>query len=140
LKLSAQRAAWLRVNWLLSEMRIPQDSEAGRGQFEQIMEQRRAQENGADWKKLHRGWCLGDETFRQELLDGVQGRAGENHEARTRRETTEEMALRLRAETSVTLKWIAERLHMVCGPMWRTGSSTRRRKPKPKNQSELRFV
>src|SRR6058998_3692956 len=34
LKPSAQRAPWLRVDRLLGEMRIPQDSHAGREQFE----------------------------------------------------------------------------------------------------------
>lgn len=32
------------------------------------MEQRRVAEAGADYGKLRRGWCLGGERFRKELL------------------------------------------------------------------------
>ena len=38
---------------------------AGRGQFEQRMEGRRAQESdGAEWQALRRGWCLGAPELR----------------------------------------------------------------------------
>jgi hypothetical protein len=105
---------------------------------------RRAQEDGDEFKAIRRGWCLGDETFRKELLESVGAGAGEAYRADARRETTEEkarrilnealdklgwtdaawagrakgdarkirIARRLRAETAVTLKWIATELHM----------------------------
>lgn len=139
-----KRAPWLRVDRLLGEMGIPQDSVAGRRQFESNMEQRRSQETGQPWKGLERGWCLGDETFRQELLAQAEGKLGVNHYADQRQESSEEkagrivaeelrrlgwkqgelekrlkadpakvrIARRLRGETTVTLKWIAERLRM----------------------------
>jgi REP element-mobilizing transposase RayT len=139
-----KRAPWLRVDRLLGEMGIPQDSVAGRRQFESNMEQRRSQETGQPWKGLERGWCLGDETFRQELLAQAEGKFGVNHYADQRQESSEEkagrivaeelrrlgwkqgelekrlkadpakvrIARRLRGETTVTLKWIAERLRM----------------------------
>ena len=108
------------------------------------MEQRRSQEGGHGWKGLERGWCLGDETFRQELLAQAEGKFGVNHyagqrqessEAKARRIVAEELrrlgwkqgaletrlkadpdkvriAQRLRRETTMSLRWIAERLGM----------------------------
>jgi hypothetical protein len=57
------------VDRLFGEMRIAQDSQAGRRQFQILMEKRRDEENGLQWKSLRRSWCLGDEQFRQELLE-----------------------------------------------------------------------
>jgi REP element-mobilizing transposase RayT len=144
LKPPEERVAWLRVDRLLGELHIPKDSAAGREQLEAHLEARRCREDGEEFKGIRRGWCLGDETFRQELLERVCAGAGEHHRADARRETMEEkarrilreeldalgwdsaalaqrpkgdarkvrMARRLRAETSVTLKWIAEHLEM----------------------------
>jgi REP element-mobilizing transposase RayT len=144
LKDPAQRASWLRVDRLLGEMGILRDSAAGREQFQQGMEERRTQEVGADWKAVREGWCLGGETFRQELLAQVGGRMGEHHYGAERAESAEDkagrivveelgragwteaelplrpkgdpvklaVATRLRRETTVTLKWITQRLAM----------------------------
>lgn len=144
LKAPAQRPAWVRVDRLLGEMSIAQDSAAGRRQFERNLELRRRGEAAELWKPLKRGWCLGDETFRQELLAQAEGGFGANHYASQRQEcsaekaqriVTEELrrlgwrpgelakrlkadpakvriAQRLREETTVTLRWIAEHLRM----------------------------
>ena len=144
LKEPARRAVWLRVDRLLGEMGIPQDSAAGRGQFEQRMEERRRQESGGDWQAVREGWCLGEETFRQELLAQMGGQMGEHHYGAERAESVEDkagrivaeelkragwteaelplrpkgdpvklaVAARLRQETTVTLKWITQRLAM----------------------------
>ena len=144
LKAPARRPPWLRVDRLLGEMGIVQDTSAGRRQFELRMEERRAQETGRDWRAIRRGWCLGDEGFRRELLQQIDGRMGEHHYGEERRESAEEKAQRLvaeglrkarwteadlrrrrksdpvkiglaaqlRRETTMTLKWIAERLQM----------------------------
>jgi hypothetical protein len=69
------------------------------------LETRRAQAEGEDFKALRRGWCLGDETFRKELLAGVGQRATESRHAPTRRETTEEEAHRLLTEELERLGW-----------------------------------
>lgn len=93
---------------------------------------------------MERGWCLGDETFRQESLAQAEGKFGVNHHAGPRQESSEQkarrivveelrrlgwqqgaleeqlkadpdkapIAQRLRGETTVTLKWIAEQLQM----------------------------
>jgi hypothetical protein len=89
-----------------------------------------------EFKAIRRGWCLGGETFRKELLESVGADARrETAEEKARRILPEELdalgwdgaalgqhpkgdarkvriARRVRAETSVTLKWIAEHLHM----------------------------
>jgi len=52
---------------LLGEWGIPKDSPAGRRQLERALEARR-EEDDAEFNLVRGGWCLGDETFRQELL------------------------------------------------------------------------
>jgi putative transposase len=144
LQAPSRRAKWLRADRLLGEMRIPKDSAAGRRQFENLLEHRRAEQKPGDWKGLRRGWCFGDETFRRELLAAMQEKVGPSHYGRERQEAAEEkarrivqeelgrlgwepgelkrrlkgdhekvrLARRLRAETTVTLKWIASTLAM----------------------------
>ncbi len=144
LKRPAKRWPWLRVDRVLGEYHIWQDSAAGRRQLEAALEQRRALEAGTDYKKLRRGWCLGAEAFRKELLGQMKERLGAEHYGDERQETMEEhaegiveeelkrrkwdeaelgrrakgdaqkvkMAVRLRAETAMTVKWIAQRLQM----------------------------
>jgi hypothetical protein len=145
LKAPGKRWAWLRVDRLFGEMRIPKDSPAGRQQFEQMMEQRRGQaEERGQWKAVRRGWCLGDQRFREELLAQMSGKTGEHQGGEEKQESAEQqaermvlgelsrrrwaedelkrrrkgdrekvkMAARLRRETTMTLKWIAERLSM----------------------------
>lgn len=144
LKRPGKRWAWLRVDRLLGENRIPLDSTAGRRQLEAVMEARRAAETGADYKRVRRGWCLGKESFRKELLGQMKERLGAEHYGAERQETAEAqaegivaeelkrqrwreedlgqrskgdavkvaLAARLRAETVMTVKWIAERLQM----------------------------
>src|SRR5438034_1161936 len=139
-----QRWPWLRTDRLLGEYRIPQDSAAGRRELENAVEERRAGEAGADYRKLRRGWCWGAETFRKELLGQMKKQMGAEHYGAEREETVEvqaegivveemkrrrwgekelgrrakgdsgkvAMAVRLRAETTVTVKWIAKRLQM----------------------------
>lgn len=144
LKSPGKRWAWLRVDRLLGEHRIPRDSAAGRRELERALEQRRAAETGAEYKNVRRGWCLGSKAFRKELLGQMKERMGAEHYGVERQETVEEhaegvvaaelkgrhwdeeqlerrakgdagkvaMAVRLRAETEVTVKWIADRLRM----------------------------
>ncbi len=104
------RPSWLRVDRLLGEMRIPKDSAAGRMQFEQRMEERRRQEADEQWKDIRRGWCLGEETFRQELLEQMDGQLGEHHYGRERMESAEEKAVRIVAEELAKVGWTEEQL------------------------------
>jgi REP element-mobilizing transposase RayT len=144
LKAPGQRRPWLRVDRLLGEWGIPKDSPAGRRRFGQVMEHRREQETSqTDWKAVERGWCLGDDDFKAELLAQVREQRGDHYgeELRqadhahaqgllqkelkqrgwTERDLVElrkadpeklKIAGRLRQETTMTLKWIAQNLHM----------------------------
>jgi hypothetical protein len=144
LKRPGQRVKWLSVERLFGETAIPRDSTAGRKQFERTMELRRWEDQPEEWKRVRRGWCLGDKSFQKELLAQIAEQAGSSHYGEEIRESTEEkaqrivteelkrlrwteddlrthrkgdpkkvkIARRLRQETTVTLKWIAERLTM----------------------------
>ncbi len=138
------RPKWLRVDRLLGEMRIADDTAAGRQELEAIAERRRTADSETDWNLIRRGWCLGNDSFRAEVLAQVHRRSRETHYAPPKRESTEatgerlvreelnargwseltlgqvrkgdpgkiDIARRLRTETAVTLKWIANRLNM----------------------------
>ena len=140
-----KRPGWLKVERLLGEHGIPRDSEAGRREFGRRMESRRLEGDAAgQFKAVRRGWCLGDKTFRKELLAQMKEQVREHHSGEERVETEQEraeslvlaglrrlnwketdlgarrkgdpekvkLAARLRAETAVTIKWIAKRLQM----------------------------
>src|SRR5450432_3851880 len=140
----SKRPAWLRVDRLLGEWGIPKDSPAGRRRLEQALEARRGVDQDEEVKSIRRGWCLGEETFRQELLAQMSGRMGAEHYGEERAQTAQAiaeqiiaeelkrrrwkevalkrrpkgdpakmaLAARLRAETTMTVGWIAERLEM----------------------------
>jgi putative transposase len=142
--LRSERAPWLRVDRVLGDFGIPGDTRAGRRRFEEVMEKRRFEADGADYQGVKRDWCLGTEEFRQELLAQVKGRVGPNHFGPERRESLEEgarriigealsdlrltaaqletlpanavvkveLARRLRRETTLSLKWIAQELRV----------------------------
>ncbi len=76
LKAPEARETWLRADRLLGEMRIPSDSEAGRAELENDLERRREQEQ--DYKGIRRGWCLGEEKFREELLAQARSMGAED--------------------------------------------------------------
>ena len=142
---AAHRPRWLRADRLLGEHGIPQDTPAGRQEFERQMERRRLEEvNEGALQEFRRAWSIGSETFRRECLERMEGKVGENHPGQTRLETaeakaermiTEELArlcwtekdllarqrshpsklalaARLRQETTLSVKQIAERLHL----------------------------
>jgi REP element-mobilizing transposase RayT len=144
LKKPVQRPPWLRVDRLLGEKGIPKDSAAGREEFERQMERRRREDLGPEFKPVERGWCLGSEQFRAELLAAAGKQVGESHYGAERQEIGEvraqrlvkeglralgwtetdlsarskgnkdkvKLARQLRTETTMTLRWIANRLQM----------------------------
>jgi putative transposase len=144
LKAPSQRWHWLRVDRLLGEWGISKDSPAGRRRLSQVMEHRRQEESPErNWKAVERGWCLGDEEFRAELLAHVSQLRGDHYgeelrqadqahaltllQKKLRARGWEEadlaqrpkgdpekvdIAWRLRQETTMTLKWIAQKLYM----------------------------
>ena len=139
-----QREPWLRVDRLLGEMGIKADSPAGRREFARRMEASRRMDASAEFGKIRRGWCYGQEAFRRELLAQASRQIGGNHYGEERREMAEDkagrlvaaglkaagwqesdlesrrksdpvklaLALRLRRETTMPLKWICDRLAM----------------------------
>jgi hypothetical protein len=144
---ASERPRWLRVDRVFGESGIPQDSAAGRREFERRIEAIRSSEDAVseeDLVAIRREWCFADESFRQELLAEMDGKIGASHfgaelqeaaEAKANRILREELevakwtedqleslrkgdpgklriARRLRAETTMTLQWIARRLHM----------------------------
>jgi hypothetical protein len=102
------------------------------------------EEARADYGAVRRGWCLGSEEFRPELLATEADMVGANHYGSDRFETSQEkarrliaqelkrlgwqqpdlrrrrkgdpekvkLARRLRAETTMTLAWVAQHLEM----------------------------
>ena len=142
---SEHRPGWMRVDRLLGEHGIQDDSAAGRQEFERHMEARRLEEaDEEELQPLRRGWCLGSEQFRQEMLERMDGKLGESHSGELHRETAEQkanrivfeelarrgwqeselatrrrsdpdklaIAVRLRNETTLPVKWIAARVQI----------------------------
>jgi putative transposase len=105
LKSPGKRPAWLRVDRLLGEYRIPQDSAAGRAVLAQALEVRRAEEADADYKPIRRGWCFGEKTFRKELLAQMTERMGAEHFGAERMETDEAKAERILGEELKRRRW-----------------------------------
>ena len=105
LKSSKQRRPWLRVDRLLGAKGIRKDSEAGREQFALRMGIRSRQEQSVDYDDLRRGWCLGSEKFRVELLAAMSERMGPSHYGRQRHESGEEKAERLVSEGLAAVGW-----------------------------------
>jgi REP element-mobilizing transposase RayT len=90
-----QRPLWLRVDRLLGELGIPKDSVAGRAELENYLEVRRAQEDDGEFKKVRRGWCLGGETFRAELLAQAKARTDDDRLEKLRPKPEEQRELEL---------------------------------------------
>jgi REP element-mobilizing transposase RayT len=101
----SKRPAWLRVDRLLGAWGIPKDSPAGRQRLERGLEERRGMEEGEEFKPIRRGWCLGDETFREELLAQMSERMGAEHYGEERAETAEALAERIIAEELKRGRW-----------------------------------
>jgi len=84
------RPSWVRVDWLLGEQGIQEDTPTGRAQFEQWMEGRRLDETDPEaLKVLRRGWCLGSESFRREMLPRMEGKLGDHHAGELHRASAE---------------------------------------------------
>ena len=92
----SRRAAWLRVDRVLGQWGIPKDSVAGRRVFRERLESRRWEDLKAEFKPLERGWYVGSEEFRQELLEQVSAGPGPSHFGEAVQE-----AMEVRAETLV---------------------------------------
>jgi REP element-mobilizing transposase RayT len=105
LKPASRRFKALRVDRLLGEHHIPKDSAAGREEFEKRMELRRAAEDGQEFKQIVRGWCLGSEAFRKELLAQMTQKRGAEHFGEEIRESAQDKALRIIDEELKRRRW-----------------------------------
>jgi hypothetical protein len=100
------RPKWMRVDRLLGEHGLGGDTPAARQEFERHLEARRLEPGDQErLKALRRGWCLGTEGFRQELLERAEGRLGGHHSGALRRESTEAKAERIIGEELGCLGW-----------------------------------
>jgi hypothetical protein len=89
----------MRVDRLLGEHGIGQDSAAGRQEFERQMERRRLETIDEEaLKPLRRGWYLGSEQFKEQMLELMEGKVGESQSGELHRETAEQRANRIIAE------------------------------------------
>ena len=100
------RPGWIRVDRLLGEHGIGQDSAAGRQEFERQMEARRLDEQDeAALRPFQRGWCLGSEEFKQKLIELMAGKLGENQSGEPHCETAEHQANRIISDELSRLGW-----------------------------------
>ena len=108
LKRPGKRRSWLRVDRLLGEWGVKEDSPAGRRNLEAGMEQRKELEmskTSGDWRKLRRGWCWGPKSFREELLEMIGEKQGQQHYGEELRESEEQKAERLVGEMLKQAGW-----------------------------------
>jgi hypothetical protein len=100
------RPQWVRVDRLLGEHGLPEDTAASREEFERRMEARRLEETDPKaLKVLRRGWCLGSKQFKSQMLEKVEGRLGEHHSGELRCDTAEAKAERIIGEELSRLGW-----------------------------------
>ena len=144
LQAPSRRPRWLRVDRLLGEWGVAADRAEDRRRFALAVEARRQSEAKEEFKPIRRGWCLGGESFRRELLKQIAEQRSAHHYGDELAESAEErarqlieealrqkgwtaqelkarqkgdvfkvrLAAKLRAQTTVTVAWIAEHLHM----------------------------
>jgi hypothetical protein len=113
LRPARQRPVWLRVDRLLGGKGIPRDSVAGRREFARLTEQRRRGDLAQEFKPVERGWCLGGEEFREELLAAAAGSLKATHYGSERREAQTSKALGLLREEMGRWGWNAEALRLA---------------------------
>jgi REP element-mobilizing transposase RayT len=102
----AHRPVWMRVDRLLGEHGIAEDSVAGRREFERRMEARRSEPTDEKaLQPLRRGWCLGSDAFKQQMLEQMEGRMGEHHSGALRQESAEVKGARIIVEELRRLGW-----------------------------------
>jgi putative transposase len=105
LKPPNERPCWMRMDRLLGEKGVPNDSRAGRAEFARLMEGRRREEESSDYRAVRRGWCLGGAEFRRKLLASIAERSGPGHCGADGRKGVEAKAERMVAEGLRRLGW-----------------------------------
>jgi putative transposase len=110
LQAPSRRPAWLRVDRLFGEWNVRVDNAAGRRQFAAELEARRQGEAEGEFKAVRRGWCLGGEDFRRDLLEQIAGQKGAHHYGEELVESAEARAQRLIDEALRQKSWTVEDL------------------------------
>ena len=100
-----QRPAWLRVDRVLGELGLPQDSRAGRRELERVLEARRGVEPETGYRPIRRGWFFGEPALKQELLAQMSARMGPEHYGAERQEGQAAKAERVVAEELQRRRW-----------------------------------
>jgi hypothetical protein len=71
------------------------------------MEARRAEETDDEaLRPLRRGWCLGSASFKEQMLELMEGRKGDHHSGALRQESAEAKAERIIVEELRSLGWV----------------------------------
>ena len=105
------RPCWVRVDRLLGEHGIEEDTAQGRHEFEERMERRRREETDPEaLQALRRGWCLGGEGFKREMLCRMSGGLKEHHAGELHRQSAELKAEAIVREQLKRLGWKKEDL------------------------------
>ena len=105
------RPRWLRANRLLGEHGIQPDTPAGRQEFERHLERRRLEEvDEAALAEFRQAWSIGGEAFRQQCLEKMEDKVGENHPGQTRLEAAQAKANRIVTEELARLRWTLDNL------------------------------
>jgi putative transposase len=110
LKKPARRPGWLRVDRVYGEMGIAKDNAAGRREFEKRMELRRWEDEPEEWKRVRRGWCFGDEAFRQELVEALAEKVGAEPYGEEWRVTSERKAEAIVRDELKKMGWTGKTL------------------------------
>jgi len=105
LKPPGRRVNWLRVDRVLGECGIPTDSSTGRREFERLLEARRREPTEETFAAVRRGWYVGSEEFKRELLQRLSAGAGPQHYGVELRESAEARAERIIAEELRSQGW-----------------------------------
>ena len=93
------RPGWIRVDRLLGEHGLQEDTASSREHFEQRMETRRVEETDPEaFEPLRTGWWFGSASFRQEMLRRAEGSLGGNHAGELQRQAADAKAERILAE------------------------------------------
>ena len=107
------RPGWLRVDRLLGEHGIQQDTALARKEFEKRMEARRAEEESPEQvRELRRGWCLGSPEFKARMLERMEDKLGDHHSGELRLESAQAKAERIIAEELARRRWDAGQLQL----------------------------
>lgn len=84
---------------------------AAREELERRLEARRLEEADPEARKaIRRGWCLGGEQFKGQMVERLEGNLGEHHSGELRRESAADKAERIVAEELGRLGWEATEL------------------------------